>query len=69
MYRLKSKFPAACVETDLDLDADQILLRLTSPTSQFVDHAKEMALGSGDESCTRGDLSISTLDKQPDVRQ
>lgn len=53
----------------LELDADRILLRLTSPTSQFVDHAKGMALGSGDESCTRGALSISTLDKQPDVPQ
>lgn len=53
----------------LEMDADQILLRLTSPTSQFVDHAKEMALGSGDESWSRGGLSISTPVHQPDVPQ
>lgn len=53
----------------LALDADQILLRLTSPTSQFVDDLWEMALGSGDESCTRGGLSISTVVKQPEVPQ
>lgn len=53
----------------MDLTADQILLRLTSATSQFVDLVKGLAPGSGNESCLGRGLSIVMLVTQPDVPQ
>lgn len=53
----------------MDLTADQILLRLTSATSQFVGLVKGMAPGSGNESCNGRGLSIIMLVTQPDLPQ